>query len=160
MSDRDATTNGENAAPLLPLRGEPCSLCEGAACEEQCGRRTGCRAMSGGPDDHRVCTRCGGRGTQSGEGRTDALREAIADAVGPNLSVFGSSPGAQEFADGVCDSIVDDVLEALGLEHVGWFRPDLADGQFEPLSTYRLADRPHEPVYRTTHIGSSAGDDA
>lgn len=44
-------------------------------------------------------------------GEKGALRERLADAVGPNLSVYGSSPGAQEFADGVCDSIVDDIIE-------------------------------------------------
>lgn len=63
--------------------------------------------------------------THTGERGT--LRERLADAVGPNLSVYGSSPGAQEFADGVCDSIVDAVLDALGLERVGTVELDDAD---------------------------------
>lgn len=60
-------------------------------------------------------------------GEYEALRERIASAVGPNLSAFGTSPGAQEFADGVCDSIVDAVLDALGLERVGTVELDDAD---------------------------------
>lgn len=44
-------------------------------------------------------------------GEKGTLRERLASAVGPALSVYGTSPGAQEFADGVCDSIVDSVVE-------------------------------------------------
>lgn len=45
---------------------EVCPLCGGQACEENCGiggsSPIGCRHANDGPDSHRVCVRCGGRG--------------------------------------------------------------------------------------------------
>lgn len=36
-----------------------CPLCDGQGCEEGCGT---CEMAYAGPDSHKVCTRCGGRG--------------------------------------------------------------------------------------------------
>lgn len=77
----------------------------------------------------------------------ERLRERIATAVRPNLSGYGSSPGAEEFADGVCDSIVDDVLEALGLEQVGTVELDDADLLLYPDPTV-LFEVHSTPVFR------------
>lgn len=44
-----------------------CSLCQGQACEENCGR---CEHAFDGPDSHKVCTMCGGKGVVN-----DPLRE-------------------------------------------------------------------------------------
>lgn len=76
-----------NPPPSEPVT-EACSLCEGDACEEGCGKRTGCRSNVGGPDDHRVCTRCGGSGRppvwQIPEGCNELCRrQAAALLLGP-----------------------------------------------------------------------------
>lgn len=49
-------------ADEVPL--EICSLCQGDACEEGCGRggKRPCRRPNDGPNSHRVCTGCGGKG--------------------------------------------------------------------------------------------------
>lgn len=46
--------------PLVPFF-TTCEQCNGAGCEENCGR---CEMAYAGPDSHRVCTRCGGTGAE------------------------------------------------------------------------------------------------
>lgn len=40
---------------------EKCGLCFGTSCEENCGP-SGCKAIPGDPDGHKVCNRCKGTG--------------------------------------------------------------------------------------------------
>ena len=43
-------------------RNEICSKCGGWGCEEGCGPRGGCEWTYAGPDSHKICSACGGRG--------------------------------------------------------------------------------------------------
>lgn len=48
-------------APLPSI----CPTCDGNGCEESCGLSGGCEHVYAGPDSHKVCRKCMGRGLRS-----------------------------------------------------------------------------------------------
>lgn len=48
-----------------------CPVCAGTACEEECGRLGPCQYANAGPDSHRICRYCRGRGVIDNPTDTD-----------------------------------------------------------------------------------------
>ena len=60
------TCNGEGVVHegwlALGAAAHDCWRCDGGGCEEDCGLRGGCKMAYAGPDSHRICGKCNGRG--------------------------------------------------------------------------------------------------
>lgn len=57
---------------------EPCRLCNGAACEEGCGRCDQSPSVAG-PNAHRWCRRCSGSGVEPDSDDTKKVLERLTD---------------------------------------------------------------------------------
>lgn len=60
-SGQEREVAGEEAAAMTEHL-ERCWKCDGTGCEYNCGLRGGCSWANAGPDSHRICSGCSGRG--------------------------------------------------------------------------------------------------
>lgn len=96
-------------------------------------------------------------------GEPPTLRDLIAEAVGPHLSTFRTTDDLDDWVDGVGDSIVDSVLEALtldalGLEQVGWRCTEHVSGAgtlIEMSKKNTFSDCVLVPVYTLTNASQT-----
>ena len=95
---------------------KPCPICEGQGCEEGCGN---CQMAHAGPESHKVCRNCGGRGSLPAEKQIQYMDVETFRALGflqeANRQFFHPHGLALEWNSGFTKEGVAALLERSGV---------------------------------------------